>query len=84
LQETCDKRFVIYLIKKGELGSLWEMQDVEDSNQTNEGNNEEGRKKTFPYRHTTFGQNCALGSFRKGLKNNLPLIIHSSKLAKQR
>jgi hypothetical protein len=29
-----------YLIKKGELGLLWEMQDVEDSKQTNESNNE--------------------------------------------
>ncbi len=28
----------------GELRSLWGMQDVEDSNQTSEGNNEEGRK----------------------------------------
>ncbi len=28
-----------YLSNKGELGSLWEMQDVEDSKQTNEGNN---------------------------------------------
>ncbi len=29
-----------YLIKKGELGLLWEMQDVANSKQTNEGNNE--------------------------------------------
>ncbi len=41
------------------------MQDVKDSNQTNESNNEEGRKKTSPYRHTTFKQNCAFGNFRK-------------------
>ncbi len=33
-----------YLVKKGELRSLWEMQDVEDFKQTNEGNNEEGKK----------------------------------------
>jgi hypothetical protein len=46
------------------------MQDVEDSNQTNESNNEKGRKKTSPCRHTTFGQNCALGNFIKGLKND--------------
>jgi hypothetical protein len=50
------------------------MQDVEDSNQTNESNNEEGRKKTPPCRHTTFEQNCALGNFEKGLKNDLPLV----------
>jgi len=60
------------------------MQDVENSNQTNEGNNEEGRKKTSTCRHTTFGQNCALGSFEKGLKNNLPFVIHAFMLAKQR
>jgi hypothetical protein len=30
------------------------MQDVEDFDQTNEGNNEERRKKTFPWKHTTF------------------------------
>jgi hypothetical protein len=82
LQETCDQGFAIYLIKKGELGLLWEMQDVEDSNQTNEGNNEERRKETFTCRHTTFEQNCALGNFGKGLKNDLPLVIHASKLAK--
>jgi hypothetical protein len=68
LQETCDQGVSIYLIKKGELGSLWEMQDVENSNQINEGNSEEGRKEKSPYRHTTFGQNCAPGNFRKGLK----------------
>jgi hypothetical protein len=53
------------------------MQDVEDFDQTNEGNNEEGRKETFTCRHTTFKQNCVLGSFEKGLKNDLPLIIHA-------
>jgi hypothetical protein len=58
------------------------MQDVENSDQTNEGNNEEGRKETSPCRHTTFGQNCVLGKFGKGLKNDLPLVIHASKLAK--
>jgi hypothetical protein len=58
------------------------MQDVEDFDQTNEGNNEKGRKNAFPCRHTTFRQNCALGSFRKELKSDLPLIIHASKLAK--
>jgi hypothetical protein len=68
LQETCDQGVNIYLIKKGELGSLWEMQDVEDSNQINEGNNEEGRKNTSPCRHTTFGQNCAFGNLKKELK----------------
>jgi hypothetical protein len=26
--------------------------------------------------------NCALGNYRKGLKRNLPLLIHASKLAK--
>jgi hypothetical protein len=60
------------------------MQDVEDFDQTNEGNNEEGRKETSPCRHTTFRLNCALGSFGKGLQNDLPLVIHASKLAKQR
>jgi hypothetical protein len=60
------------------------MQDVEDSNQTNESNNEEGRKKSSPYRHTTFGQNCVLGSFEKGLKSDLPFVIHASKLAKHK
>jgi hypothetical protein len=58
------------------------MQDVENSNQTNEGNNEKGRKKTSPCRHTTFGQNCVFGNFRIGLKSNLPLVIYASKLAK--
>jgi hypothetical protein len=58
------------------------MQDVEDFDQTNEGNNEGGRKKTSPCRHTTFRQNCAFGNFIKGLKNDLPLVIHASKLAK--
>jgi hypothetical protein len=56
----------------------------EDFDQTNENNNEEGRKETSSCRHTTFGQNCALCSFRKELKNNLPLVIHASKLAKHR
>jgi hypothetical protein len=62
------------------------VQDVEDSNQTNESNNEEGRKKTSPCRHTTFRQNCALGNSKKGLKNDLPLVIviHASKLAKHK
>jgi hypothetical protein len=41
-KETCDK-ILIYLIKKGEFKSLWEMQDVEDFEQTNEGKNEEGK-----------------------------------------
>ncbi len=50
------------------MGSLWEMQDVENFDQTNEGDNEEGRKKTSPSRHITFEQNCALGNFKKGLK----------------
>jgi hypothetical protein len=58
------------------------VQDVEDFNQTNEGKNEERRKKTSPCRHTTFRQNCALGNFEKGLKNDLPLVIHASKLDK--
>jgi hypothetical protein len=84
LQETCDQGIVIYLIKKGELGLLWEMQDVEDSNQTIESNDEEGRKKASPCSHTTFEQNCVLGSFWKGLKSDLPLPIHASKLCKQR
>jgi hypothetical protein len=84
LRETCDQGVPIYLIKKGELGSLWEMQDVEDSDQTNEGKNEEGRKETSPCRHTTFKQNCAVGNFEKRLKNNLPLVICASKLANQR
>jgi len=48
------------------------MQDVENSDQTNESNNEEIRK------------NCALGNFKKGLKNDLPLVIRASKLAKQK
>ncbi len=56
LQETRDQGIVIYLIKKGELRSLWEMKDVEDFNQTNEGNNEGGRKETTTCRHTTFRQ----------------------------
>jgi hypothetical protein len=51
------------------------MQDVKDSDQTNESNNEEGRKKTSPCRHTTFGQNCVFGNFGKGLKNDLPFVI---------
>ncbi len=82
--KTCDQGVVIYLIKKGELRSLWEMQDVEDFDQTNEGSNEEGRKETSTCKHTTFEQNCALGSFGKGLKNNLPLVIHAPKIAKHR
>jgi hypothetical protein len=45
MQETCDQGIPIYLIKKGELGLLSEMQDVEDSNQTNEGNDDEGGKR---------------------------------------
>jgi hypothetical protein len=56
------------------------MQDVEDFDQNNEGNNEEGRKKASPCRHITFGQNYALGNFRKGLKNDVPLVIHAFKL----
>ncbi len=56
MQETCNQGIAIYLIKKEELRSLWEMQDVEDFDQTNEGNNEEGRKETSTSRHTTFGQ----------------------------
>jgi hypothetical protein len=60
------------------------MQDVEDSDQTNEGNNEKGRKETSTCSHITFKQNCALGNFRKGPKNNLPLVIHASKLAKKK
>jgi hypothetical protein len=50
LQKTCDQGVAIYFIKKGELGSLWEMQDVEDFDQTNEGYNEEGRKETSPWK----------------------------------
>ncbi len=42
--KTCDQGVVIYLIKKGELWSLWEMQDVEDFKQTNEHNNEKGKR----------------------------------------
>jgi hypothetical protein len=68
--------------KKEGIQIAWEMQDVEDFDQTNEGNNEGGRKKTSPCRHTTFRQNCAFGNFIKGLKNDLPLVIHASKLAK--
>jgi hypothetical protein len=60
------------------------MQDVEDSDQTNEGNNEKGRKETSTCRQITFGENCAFGSFENGLKHNLPLLIHASKLAKLR
>jgi hypothetical protein len=45
------------------------MQDVEDSDQSNEDNNEKGRKNTSTCKHTTFRQNFALGNFRKGLKN---------------
>jgi hypothetical protein len=60
------------------------MQDVEDSNQTNERYNKKGRKETSPCKHTTVEQNCALGNFEKRLKNDLPLVIHASKLAKQR
>ncbi len=48
------------------------------------GNNEERRKYISTCRHTTFEQNCALGNFEKGLKYDLPLVIHVSKLAKQR
>jgi len=84
LQETCDQGIVIYLIKKGELRSLWEMQDVEDFNQTNEGNNEKGRKETITCRHTTFKQYCVLGSFGNKLKNDFPIVIHASKLAKEK
>ncbi len=58
------------------------MQDVEEFNQTNEGNNEEGRKETSICRHTTFRRNCALSNFENKLKNNLPLVIHASKLTK--
>jgi len=54
LQQTCDQGITIYLIKKEELGTLWEMQDVEDFDQTNEGNDEKGRKETSPWRHATF------------------------------
>jgi hypothetical protein len=50
------------------------MQHAEDSNQTNEGNNEEGRKKTSTCWHTTLEQICALGNFENGLKNDLPLL----------
>jgi hypothetical protein len=84
LQETCNQGVAIYLIKKGELGSLWEMQDVEDFDQTTKGNNEKGRKETSPWRQTTFRQNFAPGNFGKGLKSDLPLIICASKLTKQR
>jgi hypothetical protein len=48
----------------------------------NEGNNEERRKETSTCRHTTFEQNCVFGNFKKGLKYDLPLVIHASKLAK--
>jgi hypothetical protein len=60
------------------------MQDVEDFDQTNEGNNEEGRKETSPWRQTTFRENFASGNFEKGLKSDLPLVIRASKLRKQR
>jgi len=59
------------------------MQVVEKFDQTNESNNEEGRKETFPCKHTTFKQNCALGNFEKGLKNYPPLVICASKRAKE-
>ncbi len=80
MQEICDG-VIIYPIE-GKLISLWEMQDVEDSYEINENNNEEGRKETSIYKHKTFEQNCALGSFKKRLKNNLPLVIHASKFTK--
>jgi hypothetical protein len=83
LQITCDQGVAIYLIKKGEVRSFWEMQDVENFDQTIESNNEEGRKETSTCRHTTF-QNCVFGNFGKGLKNDLPLVIHASKPTKQR
>jgi hypothetical protein len=60
------------------------MQDVEDFDQTNESNNEKGRKETSPWRQTTFGQNFAPSNFKKGLKSDLPLVIRASKLTKQR
>jgi len=82
LQQTCDQGITIYLIKKEELGTLWEMQDVEKFDQTNEDNNEEGRKETSPWKHTTFRQNCAPSNFEKRLKNDLPLVIRASKLTK--
>ncbi len=44
LQETCNQKVAIYLIKKGELKSLWEMKHVENFDQTNEGSNEEGKR----------------------------------------
>ncbi len=68
--------------QEGEFGSLWEMQNVEDSDQTNEGNNEEGRKERSTCRHTTFEQNCSLNNFGKVLKKDFPLVIHASKFAK--
>ncbi len=82
MQQTCDQGVTIYLIKKGELGTLWEMQDVENFDQTNENNNEKGRKETSPWKHTTFGKNRAPSNFKKGLKSDLPLVIRASKLTK--
>jgi hypothetical protein len=58
------------------------MQDVENVDQTNEDNNEEGKKETSPWKHTTFRQNRAPNNLEKGLKNDLPLVIHASKPAK--
>ncbi len=63
---------------------FWELQDLEDFDQTNESNNEERSKEMSTCRHTTFEQNHVLGNFEKGLKYDLPLVIHASKLAKQR
>ncbi len=44
------------------------MQDVEDFDQTNENNNEEGRKKTSPCRHTTFGHKLCTWQLQKRIE----------------
>jgi hypothetical protein len=58
------------------------MQDVENFDQTNEDNNEEGKKETSPWKHTTFRQNYAPSNLEKGQNFDLPLVIHASKPTK--
>jgi hypothetical protein len=53
-----DEGIMLAINKKGELGTLWEMQDVENFDQTNEDNNEEGRKKTSPCTHNIRTKLC--------------------------
>ncbi len=72
-----------YLIKKEELGSLWEMQDVEDSKLTNESNNEE-KKNHLHVGTQHLDKHVHYAASKKCMKSELLLAIHASKLVKKK